>query len=133
MHWAPKATWADLHNLLLDGPWHTVHFIGHGDFDPGRDEGYLALVGDNGRADYVAAHRLVDLLRQASPMPRLVVLNSCAGGAASVSDLFSGTAAALVRGGISAVAAMQYEISEPRSSGLRPRLLHRHRPRPRRR
>jgi WD40 repeat protein len=42
-----------------------------------------------------------------------VVLNSCSGAAAGVTDLFSGTAAALVRGGVSAVAAMQYEISDP--------------------
>jgi hypothetical protein len=61
----------------------------------------------------VEASRLVDLLRQARPMPRLVVLNSCAGAAGGPADLFSGTAAALVRGGVSAVAAMQYEISDP--------------------
>jgi hypothetical protein len=82
------------------------------DFDPDRDEGVLALESEDGRADLVAAHRLVDLLRQARPMPRLVVLNSCSGAAAGASDLFSGTAAALVRGGVSAVAAMQYEISD---------------------
>ena len=113
LHWAPTATWADLQDLLLDGEWHVLHFIGHGDFDPDRDEGVLALTREDGRADLVAAHRLVDLLRQARPMPRLVVLNSCSGAAAGVSDLFSGTAAALVRGGVSAVAAMQYEISDP--------------------
>jgi len=113
VHWAPSATWADLQDLLLDGEWHVLHFVGHGDFDPGRDEGVLALVREDGRADLVAAHRLVDLLRQARPMPRLVVLNSCSGAAAGASDLFSGTAAALVRGGVSAVAAMQYEISDP--------------------
>ena len=113
LHWAPSATWADLQDLLLDGEWHVLHFIGHGDFDPGRDEGVLALAREDGRADLVAAHRLVDLLRQARPMPRLVVLNSCSGAAAGASDLFSGTAAALVRGGVSAVAAMQYEISDP--------------------
>ncbi|MGP0023424.1 MAG: CHAT domain-containing protein [Streptosporangiaceae bacterium] len=113
VHWAPSATWADLQDLLLDGEWHVLHFIGHGDFDPGRDEGVLALVREDGRADLVAAHRLVDLLRQARPMPRLVVLNSCSGATAGASDLFSGTAAALVRGGVSAVAAMQYEISDP--------------------
>ena len=112
LHWAPSATWADLQDLLLDGEWHVLHFIGHGDFDPGRDEGVLALTGEDGRADLVAAHRMVDLLRQARPMPRLVVLNSCSGAAGGVSDLFSGTAAALVRGGVSAVAAMQYEISD---------------------
>ena len=110
--WAPSATWADLQDLLLDGEWHVLHFIGHGDFDPVRDEGVLALTREDGRADLVAAHRLTDLLRQARPMPRLVVLNSCSGAAAGVSDLFSGTAAALVRGGVSAVAAMQYEISD---------------------
>jgi hypothetical protein len=90
-----------------------VHFIGHGDFDPRRDEGIIALVGADGRADLVEASRLVDLLRQARPMPRLVVLNSCAGAAGGQGDLFSGTAAALARGGVSAVAAMQYEISDP--------------------
>jgi hypothetical protein len=113
-HWAPEATWSGLHNLLLDKQeqWHVVHFVGHGDFDESRDEGYLALVKDDGRVDRVAANRLIDLLNQANPMPRLVVLNSCAGAAASSHDLFSSTAAALVRGGISAVAAMQYAISD---------------------
>jgi len=112
LYWAPAATWADLHDMLLAGPWHVVHFIGHGDFDPDEDEGVLALTGQDGRADLVEASRLVDLLRQARPMPRLVVLNSCSGAATSQTDLFSGTAAALVRSGVSAVAAMQYSISD---------------------
>ena len=113
LHWAPTATWADLQDLLLDGEWHVLHFIGHGDFDPARDEGVLGLVGEDGRADWAAAHRLTSLLRQARPMPRLVVLNSCSGALTGATDLFSGTAAALVRGGVSAVAAMQYQISDP--------------------
>ena len=113
VHWARSAVWADLQDMLLGGQWHVVHFIGHGDFDPLRDEGIIALVGPDGRADLVEASRLVDLLRQAHPMPRLVVLNSCAGAAMGPGDLFSGTAAALARGGVSAVAAMQYEISDP--------------------
>jgi WD40 repeat protein len=113
VHWAPGATWADLQDLLLDTEWHVLHFTGHGDFDSSRDEGMLALEREDGRADMVAAHRLVDLLRQARPMPRLMVLNSCSGATAGATDLFSGTAAALVRGGVSAVAAMQYEISDP--------------------
>jgi hypothetical protein len=104
--WAPSATWADLHDVLLSGTWHVVHFIGHGDFDPARDEGVLALTGEDGRKDLVEASRLVDLLRQADPVPRLVVLNSCSGAASGVTDLFSGTAAALVRGGVTKVSAM---------------------------
>jgi hypothetical protein len=112
LYWAPSATWTDLHSVLLDGEWHVIHFVGHGDFDVDQEEGYLALEDDDGRIDRVAAHRLVDLLRQAIPMPRLVVLNSCSGAAASIGDIFSGAAAALVRGGVSAVAAMQYKISD---------------------
>ncbi|HXL90647.1 MAG TPA: CHAT domain-containing protein [Streptosporangiaceae bacterium] len=110
--WAESATWADLQDVLQSGTWHVVHFIGHGDFDPDRDEGVLALTGQDGRKDVVEASRFVDLLRESQPMPRLVVLNSCSGASASVTDLFSGTAAALVRGGVTAVAAMQYEITD---------------------
>lgn len=112
LHWAPSARWADLHELLLEGGWHVLHFIGHGDFHPRLDEGVLALTDEDGRHDLVTSRRLVDLLRQARPMPRLVVLNSCSGATTGSSDFFSGTAAALVRGGVSAVAAMQYAISD---------------------
>jgi CHAT domain-containing protein/2-oxoacid dehydrogenase-like protein with E3 subunit-binding domain/biotin-dependent enzyme len=113
MHWADEATWGGLQDLLLSGHWHVVHFIGHGDFDIGRDEGVLALTREDGRADLVEADRLVDLLHEARPMPRLVVLNSCSGAATGANDLFASTAAALVRGGVSAVAAMQFSISDP--------------------
>ena len=112
VHWAAEATWAALQDLLLGRQWHVVHFIGHGDFDASQDEGLLALTREDGRPDMVEADRLVDLLHEARPMPRLVVLNSCSGGATGANDLFAGTAAALVRGGVSAVAAMQYPISD---------------------
>jgi dipeptidyl aminopeptidase/acylaminoacyl peptidase len=72
----------------------------------------LALEDEDGYPDLVAAGRVVDLLREARPMPRLVVLNSCSGAAGGPSDLFSSTAATLVRGGVTAVAAMQYKISD---------------------
>lgn len=112
LQWAESATWSGLQDLLLSQEWHVLHFIGHGDFDVEQDEGVLALVGEDGRVNRVAADRFVDLLREAQPMPRLVVLNSCATATSGAQDLFSGTAAALVRGGVSAVAAMQFEISD---------------------
>ena len=89
-----------------------LHFVGHGDYDTRTDEGVLALVGRGGRADMVEAGRLADLLGEAQPTPRLVVLNSCSSGQAGANDLFSGTAAALVRSGINAVAAMQFAVSD---------------------
>jgi len=112
VRWAPSATWADLQDVLMDGEWHVLHYIGHGDFDANRDEGVLALEREDGSADLRSASGLVDLLRRARPMPRLVVLNSCAGAATGVSNLFSGTAAALVRGGVPAVTAMQYKVTD---------------------
>ena len=110
--WVPQATWQGVHARLLAGQWHVLHFVGHGDYDARTDEGVLALVGADGRADLVEASRLADLLGEALPTPRLVVLNSCSSGQAGASDLFSGTAAVLARSGISAVAAMQFAISD---------------------
>jgi CHAT domain len=113
LEWAPSATWATLQNMLLRGTWHVLHYIGHGDFDHARDEGVLALTSEDGWTDLVEASRMVDLLCQARPVPRMVVLNSYSGAATGITDLFSGTAAGLVRGGVSAVTAMQYEITDP--------------------
>jgi WD40 repeat protein len=110
--WTPDATWGGLHEMLMAGPWHVLHFIGHGDFVPDLDEGVLALTTEDGRADLVEASRFASLLRQARPMPRLVMLNSCSGAATGADDLFSGTAATLARNGVGAVTAMQYAISD---------------------
>ncbi|GAA2025406.1 hypothetical protein GCM10009819_05530 [Agromyces tropicus] len=112
VHWLEDVSWRGLHAALLSGRWHVLHFIGHGLFDEARDEGMLAFVGRDGRAEFVAAGSLADLLDEADPTPRLVVLNSCASAAAGSTDLFSGTAAALVRSGIDAVVAMQFSISD---------------------
>jgi hypothetical protein len=114
LEWLPNASWDALQDRLLTGTWHVLHFIGHGDYDASLDQGRVALVdGTDGRADWVEAGRLVDLLNEADPTPRLVVLNSCSSGQAGTQDVLSGTAAALVNGGISAVAAMQFRISDP--------------------
>src|SRR5664279_4210306 len=112
LEWLPEASWHRLHERPVDDRWHVLHFIGHGDYDPDTDQGRVALVGDDGRADWVDAERLADLLDQAEPTPRLVVLNSCSSGQGGTRDLFSGTAAALVHSGISAVAAMQFSVSD---------------------
>ncbi len=33
--WAQSATWDGLHEMLLAGPWHVLHFIGHRGLRPG--------------------------------------------------------------------------------------------------
>ena len=112
LEWLDEVTWNGVHSLLLEREWHVLHFVGHGTYDIDTDEGVLAFVGRDGRADYVTASSLADLLHEAEPTPRLVVLNSCQSGAGGTTDLFSGTAAALAHSGIRAVAAMQFSISD---------------------
>ena len=110
--WIDEATWSRVHDKLLEREWHVLHFIGHGTYDTQTDEGVLAFVGHDGRTDLVTASSLADLLDEAEPTPRLVLLNSCQSGAGGTDDLFSGTAAALAHSGIQAVAAMQFAISD---------------------
>ena len=112
LEWLDEVTWNGVHARLLEQEWHVLHFVGHGTYDVETDEGVLAFVGRDGRADYVTASSLADLLDEAEPTPRLVVLNSCQSGAGGTTDLFSGTAAALAHSGIRAVAAMQFSISD---------------------
>ena len=112
LHWLEDVSWEGVHHSLLQQEWHVLHFVGHGTYDVDTDEGVLAFVGRDGRADYVTASSLADLLDEAEPTPRLVVLNSCQSGAGGTTDLFSGTAAALAHSGIRAVAAMQFSISD---------------------
>ncbi len=111
--WLTQASWDGVQEKLLSDTWHVLHFIGHGDYDEAADQGVIALVDEDGRANLVGAERLANLLKQARPTPRLVVLNSCSSGEQGTQDLFSGTAAALVHSGISAVAAMQFTVSDP--------------------
>ena len=110
VHWLEGQTWQDLQKAMRGGPWHIFHFVGHGGFDAGADEGLVALVGENGRAQYLHATQLGRLLADHRSL-RLVVLNACEG-ARGGEDVFSGTASILVRRGIPAVLAMQYEITD---------------------
>ena len=110
--WTEDATWDEIHDMLLAGPWHVVHFIGHGDYDASSESGLVIFNGPGGRPHRVTADQLVDLLSTAAPTPRLVFLNSCNSGRSGDEALFSSTSAALVRGGISAVVAMQFSVSD---------------------
>ena len=111
--WALSPSRADLRDLLQGGQWQVLHFVGHGMPVAACDEGDLALAGTDDRAGLVEAPaELAACCGRPEPMPRLVVLSTCCGAATGTSEVFSGTAVALVRGGVSAVLAMQYEISD---------------------
>ncbi|MFN8494027.1 MAG: SUMF1/EgtB/PvdO family nonheme iron enzyme [Caldilineaceae bacterium] len=109
--WLEGNTWRDLQRAMRNGPWHIFHFIGHGGFDQRRDEGLVALAGADGRAHYFNATDFGRLLADHRSL-RLVLLNACEGARSGTQDVFSSTAATLVRRGIAAVVAMQYEITD---------------------
>jgi outer membrane protein assembly factor BamB len=109
--WVEGETWRDLQRAMRHGPWHVFHFIGHGAFDPTTDEGFIALADEQGNSDMLSATQLGRLLADHFSL-RLVVLNSCEGARGSSQDVFSSTAAVLLRRGIPAILAMQYEISD---------------------
>jgi hypothetical protein len=85
--------------------------MGHGGFDTNADEGFLALADEEGDAQLIGATRLARLLADHPPL-RLALLNACEGARGSQRDLFASTAATLVRRGLPAVLAMQYEITD---------------------
>ena len=57
LEWLDEVTWNGVHARLLEQEWHVLHFVGHGTYDVETDEGVLAFVGRDGRADYVDARR----------------------------------------------------------------------------
>ncbi len=109
--WLPGQTWRDLQRAMWGGPWHVFHFIGHGGFDRIADEGLIALTDDDGHSHLLRATQLARMLAEHYPL-RLVLLNSCEGARGGKLDIYSSTAAILVRQGIAAVLAMQYEITD---------------------
>lgn len=112
LRWLEGQTAAALQRALRPSEtWHIFHFIGHGSFETPRDEGVLWLADDRGRAHPLGARQLARLLGDHRPL-RLAVLNACEGARGGELDVFSSTAATLVRSGLPAVLAMQYEISD---------------------
>ena len=108
--WVPGQSWEAAQDALYAGC-QIFHFIGHGGFDPDRGEGVIAFADERSRRQLVGASLLAELLSVADPTPRLVVLNSCQTGAGADADVFSSTAATLVRTA-PAVVAMQFAVTD---------------------
>jgi CHAT domain len=109
--WVPGQTWRDVRRIMNQQQWHVFHFIGHGGFDQEIGEGFVALGAEGGGTYRLAASKLGQLLGPHHSL-RLVLLNSCESAQVDNRELFSSTATVLMRRGIPAVMAMQYEISD---------------------
>lgn len=92
--------------------YHVLHFVGHGRYDEAAQDGALALEGADRRTRLVTGRDLGLMIRGYRTL-RLVVLNACEGARSARDDPLGGVAQALVRQGIPAVIAMQFEISDP--------------------
>jgi len=95
---------------LQKNSYHVFHFIGHGEYSEEHEDGVLVLEDSRGREVHVPGNTLGTYLRD-SLDTRLVVLNNCEG-AAFESDPFTGSAQSLLRKGIPAIVAMQFEITD---------------------
>jgi hypothetical protein len=111
LKWLEGQRWRDLRQAIRSEPWHVLHFTGHGGFDASAKEGVVYFADENGQADALSATELNRVLAGSQSL-RLVVLNACQGAASDEKDIFSSSAATLVRGGVPAVVAMQYEITD---------------------
>jgi hypothetical protein len=114
--WTPSAAARDLNRRLIKGDegrrWDVFHFIGHGGVDPDRG-GFLVVQEEGGPGGTkLYADDLRNFLIQPGRTPILAILNSCSGAESQPGELFSSTAVELVQGGIPAVVAMQFEISD---------------------
>lgn len=109
--WLEGQTWRDLQREMRHGPWHIFHFVGHGGFSRTTDEGFVALADESGGAYHLSATQLGRLLADHRDL-RLALLNACEGARGGTQDIFSATAAILIRRGLPAVLAMQYSITD---------------------
>jgi len=113
LRWVPSGKLDDLQEMMLLGPWHIFHFIGHGGTDLYADtdgqmvsEGFVVMEDGAGGAAKVPAADLA-LMFEGERHLRLAVLNCCESGRGT----FSSAGAELVRSGVSAAIAMQYAIT----------------------
>ncbi len=105
-----RATRSELYRRILDDRPNIIHYIGHGSFRDGVGYIHLHDTTDEAKAEHLSATDFSELL--SNDLPNLVILNTCQGGTASDFDPFGGTAQSLIRQGVPAVVAMQFQISD---------------------
>jgi tetratricopeptide (TPR) repeat protein len=113
-------TLSELRRVLLRERFHVLHYMGHGGFTA-EDGGVLLFTDQAGRGMPVTGEQLSVMLRDHTSL-RLAVINACEAGRTDPADPFGGIADTLVRRGIPAVIAMQFEISDTAAIEFAPAL-----------
>jgi tetratricopeptide (TPR) repeat protein len=99
----------EIREAFLAGPFHVLHFMGHGELDEESGQGVLFFERNDGTGQPLEGRRLARLLHDFESL-RLVVLNACH--TAEAVNPFTGAASALVMGGVPAVVAMSGPVSD---------------------
>ncbi len=107
--WVAGPTSGDLEEALDRGQWQVLHVVDRGGSDEIVDERTPALF--RNRTHLIASDDVSRLLADHHTL-RLVVLDSCGPGSGGVGDGFADAAGVLVRRGIPAVVAMQFELTD---------------------
>jgi tetratricopeptide (TPR) repeat protein len=103
-------TLSELRRALLREQFQVLHYLGHGAFTE-QDGGYLMFTDHAGRSVPVTGEQLSVMLKDHTSL-RLAILNACEAGRTDPAKPFRGIADTLVRRGIPAVIAMQFEVSD---------------------
>jgi len=106
-----QPTLSALQKKLRQDKTHIFHYIGHGKYFEDKQEGMLLLEDEYQHGMPTTGQQLGAILHDHYHL-RLVVLNACEGARTSKEDPYAGVAQTLVRQGIPAVLAMQFEIFE---------------------
>lgn len=115
IEWVKGNRWIDLQEKLgQNDSWHIFHFIGHSILDGASGISGILLGDDHNRIKLYKAEDFARLVGSKSSI-RLVILNSCEGARSNGYTYFSSAASQLIRCGVSAVVAMQYNISNEMS------------------
>jgi CHAT domain/SIR2-like domain len=99
-----------LNDRINSERWDVVHFIGHGDVVDDTVRVRLNSEDPENPDQWVDGEVFSTFFRRS--VPRLIVLNCCYGGSQASLRTFSGLGPYLVRAGVPAIVAMQYEIPD---------------------
>lgn len=104
-----RSTLNQLFSHLREYSYDILYLVCHGVM--GRDETWLWLENDEGRAKRISGNEIVTRLRELMDRPRLVVLASCESAGSGTGEAFAALGPRLAESGIPAVLAMQDKIS----------------------
>lgn len=110
------ATPETLHRSLESGNYNIVHFIGHGEFDETKGEGFLVFEDEQGRPHPLGQRSVREIFcgRGLS----LVFLNSCQSATGGRADFNRGVAQSMVAHGLPALVANQYSVLDSSASSF---------------